>query len=183
MLRIETLANDVTFFKHHRKVEHRDGTGPMKAAPLKKSMYSLPPLVTLMAAANRRYLAFISTLEDPTGGLKDLNRISRAVSDDHRSYRGFNLFDGDDLELFRAIVRGQFNISGFQNRNLRSFLPGKKTHQIARLLRRLRKHGLIKKVAKTYKYYLTRLGRKVTAVAFTLREMYIIPSLASVSVR
>lgn len=178
VLRIETLANDVTFFKHHRKVEHRDGTWEMKETPLKKSVYSLPTLVSLMGAANRRPRAFISTLEDPTGGLKDLDRISRAVRDDHRSYRGFNLFDGDDLDLFRALLRGQFNISGFQNRHLRSFLPGKKTHQIARLLRRLRKHGLIKKVAKTYKYYLTRLGRKVTAMALKLREMYIIPSLS-----
>src|SRR5271165_5041657 len=25
VLRIETTANDVSFFKHHRKVEHRDG--------------------------------------------------------------------------------------------------------------------------------------------------------------
>jgi hypothetical protein len=27
ILRIETVANDVSFFKHHRRVEHRDGTG------------------------------------------------------------------------------------------------------------------------------------------------------------
>ena len=27
MLRIETTANDVSFFKHHRKVEHRAWTG------------------------------------------------------------------------------------------------------------------------------------------------------------
>jgi hypothetical protein len=25
VLRVETVANDVSFFKHHRKVEHRDG--------------------------------------------------------------------------------------------------------------------------------------------------------------
>ena len=27
VLRIETTANDVSFFKHHRRVEHRDGPG------------------------------------------------------------------------------------------------------------------------------------------------------------
>ena len=140
-------------------------------------------LVTLMAAANGRYLEFISTLDDPTCGIKDLNRISRAVTDDNRSYRGFNLFDGHDLELFPAILRGQFSISGLENRSLRSFLHGKNTHQVSRRPKRRRKHELIKKVTKTHKYYLTSWGRKVTAMAIKLREMYIIPSLRGIIVR
>ena len=32
VLRIETTTNDVSFFKHHRKVEHRDGP-PTRASP------------------------------------------------------------------------------------------------------------------------------------------------------
>jgi hypothetical protein len=103
--------------------------------------------------------------------------VSRPVKDEVRRYRGFNLFDGDDLDLFRAIVQGEFNISGFQNRNLRRYLSGKSAHQVSRLLDRLRKHGLIKEIAHTYKYYLTALGRKVTALALKLREMDIVPSL------
>jgi len=126
VLRVETVANDVSFFKHHRRVEHRDGTWEMKDAPLKKSIYSLPQLVELMKAANSRYLDFIAAIEDPSGGIKDLNKISRSVKEDERSYRGFNLFDGDDLELFRAIIRGEFNISGFSNKGLRKVIQGKK---------------------------------------------------------
>lgn len=180
VLRVETVANDVSFFKHHRRVEHRDGTWEMKTAPLKKSIYSLPMLVELMKASNRRYIEFISAIDDPTGGIKDLNKISKAVKEDDRSYRGFNLFDGGDLELFSAIIRGEFNISGFSNKSLRKVIKGKKGHQVSRLLKRLRKHGLIKKISNTYKYYLTALGRRVTATALKLREMYIIPSLRGV---
>jgi len=180
VLRVETVANDVSFFKHHRRVEHRDGTWEMKTAPLKKSIYSLPMLVELMKASNRRYIEFISAIDDPTGGIKDLNKISKAVKEDDRSYRGFNLFDGGDLELFSAIIRGEFNISGFSNKSLRKVIKGKKGHQVSRLLKRLRKHGLIKKIGNTYKYYLTALGRRVTATALKLREMYIIPSLRGV---
>jgi hypothetical protein len=40
-LRIETTTNDVSFFKHHRKVEHRDGPPTRALAPVKKSIYSL----------------------------------------------------------------------------------------------------------------------------------------------
>jgi hypothetical protein len=183
VLRIETVANDVSFFKHHRRVEHRDGTWEMTDAPLKKSIYSLPVLVELMKASNRRYLEFISAIDDPSGGIKDLNKISRSVKEDDRSYRGFNLFDDDDLVLFSAIIRGEFNISGFSNKCLRKVIKDKKGHQISRLLKRLRKHGLIKKIANTYKYYLTALGRRVTTIALKLREMYIIPSLRGVIVR
>jgi len=183
VLRIETVANDVSFFKHHRRVEHRDGTWEMKVAPLKKSIYSMPILLEMMADSNRRYLDFISAIDDPSSGIRDLNKISRAVKDETHSYRGFNLFSGDDLDLFRAIIQGEFNISGFGNRNLRRYLFGKSAHQVSRLLKRLRKHGLIKKIANTYKYYLTALGRKVTATALKLREMYIIPSLRAVTVR
>ena len=109
--------------------------------------------------------------------MRDLKKISRPVKDDVRSFRGFNLFHGDDLDLFRAIIQGESNISGFQNRNIRRYLSGKSAHQVSRLLKRLRKHGLIKKIANTYKYCLTALGHKVTATALKLREMYIIPSL------
>ncbi len=180
VLRVETVANDVSFFKHRRRVEHRDGTSEMKDAPLRKSIYSLGMLTELMKASNRRYLEFAACIDDPSGGIKDLNRISKSVKDDDRSYRGFNLFDGDDLDLFRAIVRGEFSISGFCNRNLRRIMASKNAHQISRLLKRMRKHGLIKKITNTYKYYLTALGRKVTATALKLREMYIIPLLRGV---
>jgi len=177
VLRIETVANDISFFKHHRRVEHRDRTWQMKVAPLKKSIYSLAVLAERMQASNRRYLEFLSAIDDPTPAIRNLDRISRPTNDGNRSYRGFNLFHGGDLDLFQAIIRGQFNISGFQNRHLRQWLRAKTGHQISRMLKRLRQHGLIKKVANTYKYYLTALGRKVTATALKLRQMYIIPSL------
>jgi len=155
----------------------------MKVAPLRKSIYSLGHLIELMKASNRRYLEFISAIDDPTATIRDLNKISRPVKDDNRSYRGFNLFHGDDLDLFEVIIRGEFNISGFQNRNLRRYLTDKTSHQISRMLKRLRKHGLIKKIGNTYKYYLTALGRKATAIALKLREMCIIPSLRGIVVR
>ncbi|MFH1727179.1 MAG: hypothetical protein ABIA04_02015 [Pseudomonadota bacterium] len=32
ILRIETTANDITFFKHYRTIEHKDGTSSKKIA-------------------------------------------------------------------------------------------------------------------------------------------------------
>jgi hypothetical protein len=178
ILRIETTVNDVSFFKHYRKVEHRDGSLEMKDASLKKSIYSLPVLRELMEAANRRYLEFISEIEDPTVGIKNLEKISEPTSDGQRTYRGFNLFHGEDLKLFEGIVRGEFNIRGFQNRSFRIIMPDKSGSQVSRMFKRLRVHGLIKKVRGTYKYYLTHLGQKVANTALKLRTMFIIPFLA-----
>ena len=178
ILRIETTTLDVTFFRHYREVEQRDGTSAMKYAPMKKTIYSLGALREVLAAANRRYLEFISAIDDPSNGLRKLGKLSQTVQQDARSYRGFNFFDADDERLFQTIARGEFNISGFQNKRLRAFLPGLSSAQVSRLLKRLRMHGLIKKANRCYKYYMTVLGRQVIALGLKLKNLLIVPELA-----
>jgi hypothetical protein len=178
ILRIETTVNDLTFFKHYREVEHRDGVKEIKWAPMQKTIYSLPALRELLEASNRRYLEFLSTLTDPRAGRDKLDKLSRTIQQEDRSYPGFNLFDPGDDTLFRAMVRGEFNISGLQNKTLRRHLPDKNSSQVSRLLKRLRIHGLIKKVGRTYKYYLTQFGKDVVATGLKLRELVVIPQLA-----
>jgi hypothetical protein len=175
--RIECTANDVTFFQHHRTVEHRDGTTEFKLAPVRKSIYSLPVLWDLLGAATSRYLDFLAAIEDPRPGLRAVEKLATPVHEGARSYRGFNLFHGPDLDLFRTILRGEFSISGFQARQLRAHLGSLSSAQLSRLLKRLRTHGLIKKVGKRYKYYLTMLGRTVATTALKLRELVVIPLL------
>ena len=53
--------------------------------------------------------------------------------------------------------------------------------QIAYILKRLRTHGLIKKVAHTYKYYLTTLGRRVLVTALVIREYFVQPTLVRIA--
>jgi hypothetical protein len=178
VLRIETVANDVSFFKHHRTVEHRDGTSENKLAPVKKTIYSLAVLPGILGACNRRYLEFLSSLDDDSAGRRHLDRLARPVRDEKRSYRGINFFDPDERDLLLTIARGEFNIAGFQVRNLRRILGHLSSPQLSRRIKRLLKHRLIKKVSGTYRYYLTRLGRRVISAAFRLREGSIIPALA-----
>ena len=179
ILRIETTVVNVSFFKHYREVEHQDGTRSMAWAEMKKTIYSLAPLRELLLAANRRYLEFISAIEDDTAGTDKLNQISQPTQVNQRSYRGFNFFDPEDEDLFQSLESGEFNISGFQNKDLRRRVKGKNTGQISRLMKRLRTHGLIKKIGKTYKYYLTALGKQVIALGLKLKNLYIIPALSA----
>lgn len=178
VLRIETTVNDVSQFKTYREVDQRDGTRVKKMAVMKKNIYSLFPLIRLLKAANHRYLEFISTFPDPTDGIKKLNTVSQTITSGERNYKGFNFFAEEDQKLLTVIARGEFNISGFRNQSLQPFLSPKNPHQISRILKRLRLHGLIKKVGSTYKYYLTSLGKSVITLGLRLKELFIIPSLA-----
>jgi hypothetical protein len=137
-----------------------------------------PDLQTLMAASNQRYLEFISQLEDHRPGLTALDKITASVEANGRTYRGFNFFEPPDRSLFEVLLRGEFNISGLRNRDIRKHLPALSPARVSHRIKRLRIHGIIKKVGKSYKYYLTALGRRVLATALTLRELVAIPSLA-----
>ena len=109
---------------------------------------------------------------------RQTQQLSQPVEHEGRSYPGFNFFDEDDDALFQAIARGEFNISGLRNKNLRRRLASKSSAQISRLLKRLRLQGLIKKIGRTYKYYLTQFGKQVITTGLELRELAVLPQLA-----
>jgi len=78
----------------------------MAWAEMKKTIYSLASLRELWLSAHRRYLEFISTLEDDQAGTDKLNQVSQPVQENDRRYRGFNFFDPNDAELFHSLGRG-----------------------------------------------------------------------------
>src|SRR5271157_2816587 len=64
VLRLETTTNDVSAFKHYRKVEHRQGPATRALAPVRKTIYSLKDLREILLGCNRRYLEYLSSLDD-----------------------------------------------------------------------------------------------------------------------
>ncbi len=177
--RVECTTNDVSFFKHHRWVEQRNGKRVFKLASLRKSIYSLRDLRQLMSAANRRYLAFMACIDNPDAGQKAIGKMARRTKVKGRSFRGFNLFLGDDYHLFLTLGRGQWAISGFRAADLRNHIPDLTPSRCSYLLKRLRTHGLVKKIGRRYKYYLTKLGRRVLVTSLILREYFVQPSLVA----
>ena len=69
----------------------------------------MSPLRELMLAANTRYLLYLSDLEDPTAGKKDLDKLTESVKQGQHNYRGFNLFHTPDLKILTALMHGGFN--------------------------------------------------------------------------
>ena len=141
---------------------------------------SLGALREAMGAVNRRYLVFISQWPDRTRERHDLRAITnRAYDAKASSHRGVNFFFEEDLQLMAAILRGEHQIRGLTTRGIGKHLHGWKPHKIGRGLRRMREHGLLKKIAGTHRYYLTKLGASSLIAARQLTERVIIPSLAA----
>jgi hypothetical protein len=93
VLRMETTSNDVSAFKHHCKVEHRKGPASRALAPVEKTIHSLNGLRDILRARNRRYLAFLSAVDDFSSGLKALDCLTRAHRVANKTIKGFNFFD------------------------------------------------------------------------------------------
>ena len=179
VLRVETTVNDLSFFKHHRKVEHQDGRITRELATLKKTIYSLIDLREILMSCNQRYLAFLSCLDDPSAGERDLQRLSQPRVGTDPSVKGLNFFNTTEQTLLRTLQRGEFNIHGWRRADLLTRLNIAPA-AMSRQLKRLRVLGLIKKVAHTYRYYLTRLGRSAIAAACSLTRFNIVPACAAV---
>jgi hypothetical protein len=179
VLRIETTVNDVSFFKHHRKVEHRDGHSTRELAGLKKSIYSLIDLREILLGCNQRYLAFLGSLDDTSAGQRDLQRLSQPrVPVGEQSVKGLNFFNPVEQRLLQTLQHGEFNIHGWRRADLIAQSVPLSMTALSRQLARLRVLGLIKKVAHTYRYYLTRLGRSAIAAAGSLTRFNIVPAMA-----
>lgn len=178
VLRVETTVNDVSFFKHYRKVEHKQGEPSRELAPLKKTIYSLPDLREVLLGCNQRYLAFLSSLDDPSSGERDLLRLSQPRVGHDPSVKGLNFFNATDHALLQSLQRGEFNIHGWRRADLLKLVPIS-VAAMSRQLKRFRQLGLIKKVTHAYRYYLTRLGRAAIAAACSITRFQIVPAMAA----
>ncbi len=148
-------------------------------APLKKSIYSLIDLREILLGCNRRYLEFLSAIDDHSAGVRALDRLTEQRRDSERPIKGLNFFKRTEPRLLRALQRPEFNIHGVRGADLIGLLPHLSPATLSRQLRRLRYLGVIKRVTGTYRYYLTRLGRAALAAACCITEWRIVPTLAA----
>ena len=177
VLRLETTSNDVSSFKHHRKVEHKDGHTTRQLAAVKKTIYSLIDLRDILAGCNRRYLEFLSALDDHSAGERDLVKLTRSKRHGQRTIKGLNFFERTEQALLRTLQRPEFNIRGLRRADVKPFVPLSDS-ALSRQLHRLRALGLIKRVSRSYRYYLTRRGRAAIAAACSLTQFNIVSAMA-----
>ena len=177
VLRIETTTNDVSFFKHHRRVEHRKGPASWELAPVKKSIYSLIDLRDILLGCNRCYIAHLSALDDFSAGIRALGGLTKPREVDGKTVQGINFFAPADKALLHALQNPRVNIAGIRRSQLLPHLGMFSPTRLSRHLRRLLDLGVIKRVTGTYRYYLTKAGRAATAAAERITEAVIVPAM------
>ena len=119
----------------------------------------------------------MACLDNPNAAQKALAKMAAPAKVKGRSLRGFDLFLHPEYRLFLTLARGKWSISGFRNGDLRRYIAGLTTSRASYLIKRLCTHGIIKKAANAYKYFFTKLGRRVVVTALVIREYFVQPSL------
>ena len=142
-------------------------------------MVDLPRRAQISRAANTRYLQALFEADAPTPLGKVADTIRHPLLREGRRYRGLNPLSGPDAQLAEILLRGEFTLNGFRNRNIRERLhPGlytkaeRRRHagQISRLLRLFREHGLILKLKGTHRYQLAAKGRRTLPAFIAARN-------------
>jgi len=183
VLRIELTVNKVSELKVYRDVHHKNGTVTKELSQMEKSIYSLPYIIRFGKANTSRYLDFLSKMEDNSRGISELSDFTNRKTDNNRNYRGFNPLNENELLIFQALIHGALIANGFTSKNLKAYLSqifkeqNWTTSKISRLLKRLIVFNLVKRLKKTYKYFLTEKGRIIITMFLKLRNMTIIPTL------
>lgn len=178
ILRIEVTCFDVSKINIFRDVHKKDGSVEKKVAPAKKSIYSLYPLMSAFKNIILRYLEFISSFDNPIDGIKKLDKVTEDVVENKRKFKGFNFFNKSDEEILLTIADGKYCVRGLSNKDIRNQLVSKTSNQVSRILKRLRLHGLIKKIRKSYRYHLTILGKQIILAGLKFKNMSLIPELS-----
>jgi hypothetical protein len=146
VLRIEVTAYNVSKLNAFRDVFKRNGEIESKVAPVKKNIYSLFVLIPIFKAIIGRYLAFISSFDDPTDGIKKLDSVTTDKKTDKKTFKGLNFFNKLDERILLAIADGKYTINGLRAKNLKEVFSELPPWKISGILARLRNLGLIRKI-------------------------------------
>lgn len=179
MLRVETTINQPRDLAVYRAKEG-EPDGPKSYRRLRKGVADLQRRARLCQQANERYLAGLSSADLSTPLQRWTDKLCRPVQRQGRRHRGLRPFDAADAQLLQTILRGEFLITGFRNRDLRQALfgaepadPLERRRQAGRISRRLallRAHRLIRRVGKTHRYLVSARGRLTLPILIALPQ-------------
>ena len=116
-------------------------------------------------------------MDVPSPARELLDAVSRRVIKAHRPYRPLRPVCRQDAAVFEAVLKGQFLLKGFTNRDLREQLspskvrdPQQQRRASGRTTRLLRAHALIRKISGTRYYRVTAKGQRIMNAALKLRD-------------
>lgn len=168
-LRIEVTINNPREFKVIKDVQKKVGDKTVvekKWTPMGKSITNLYRYAEISRSIIKRFIEALPNVDSDAVPLKEIEKISERIEIDGKTFSGFNILNKETLELFSVIGNGDYLINGFSNKIIRNKLSikdddKKRINKLTRTLTKLKAHGIIKKVHKRNKYYLTVSGRAI----------------------
>lgn len=178
VLRIETTINNARRFTVRRMTQWK-GVRALRWVRMRHGVVDLGRRVEISRAANKRYLEALAVVEVPSPAHALLDGVSRPVRKKQRPYRALRPVSPQEAAVFAAVLKGEFLLKGFTNRDLREQLESgnmadpqqrrRASGRTTRRLRLLRAHGLIRKVSHTRYYRVTAKGQQIMTAALKLR--------------
>lgn len=170
-LRIEVTINNPKDFKV-LKTKTNDETGEMietkEWTPMGKSIANLYRYVEISKSITKRYIEALPEIDvKEKTPISEIEALSSSIIVNNRKYTGFNILSANTIKLLSIISNGNYLINGFTNKMIRvkyfnDSISQKDINKLTRIFAKLRAHGIIKKVTRKNKYYLTENGRKIT---------------------
>lgn len=176
VLRIETTINDPYEFKVFGTVRHRDGTESEQWKPMGKSISNLYRYAEVSKACNQRFLDSLVDIVPVNSTLEELGTVCSGKIVKGKKVSGFNVWSPDVMRIMETVSDGKYLISGFRNKDIAKAIfpairdPKKLSSKTSRTLKKLRQHGLIKKVPHSRRYHVTSKGRRIMGTLIELRR-------------
>jgi len=179
VLRVETVINDSYSFKALRYGK-RNGEQVYGWFPMAKGVANLYRYAEIGLAANHAYLDALAVERDDRPAKESLRQLTEPVKHKDKNYGAFNPMKFSDIQLFQAVMDGNFIAFGFQNRDIRSVILGeakserkenRQTARVGRWLKKLQMHGLIAKVPRSRRWKTTLEGRQIMQTAIEIYDV------------
>ena len=176
VLRVETTINDPREFKIYGTVHHHDGTESRQWKPMGKSIANLYRYAEISKSSNARFLDAMVDIVPVKSTLKEIEDICSGKKVNGKRVSGFNVWAPEVVAIMETVCDGRFLVRGFRNIDIRRIvLPEikdqkKQSSKMSRILKKLRQHGLIKKVQRSRRYHVTSKGRRVMGALIEIRH-------------
>jgi hypothetical protein len=182
VLRVETTIPRPDEFMVWRGTE-KHPEGPKEWRRLRRGVADVGRRVEVSRAANQRYLKALAATTGTIPLFEWTKQTCRPVRFHGRRYRALNPLAPKDAVLLEVINRGEWNLRGFRNAEVRALLfPARinrhasKAHQrraaaaVRRHLSILRAHGLVRKIGRTHRYVVTDKGRQTITALLAVKR-------------
>ncbi len=176
VLRVETTVNNAAEFRIEAPAS---SSARWKRLP--KGVSNFWHFFQVGLEANRRYLQALRHI--PVQGktaLDALDSLCQSHQVNGRHIAKFNPLSLETCRLFATLLRGEFRLSGFRNRQIvqqlfdptaEPQLANRQRAKVSRLLAKLRGHRLVEKIEHSHLYRVTTFGVRAMSAALHYRHI------------